>query len=386
LPDTPAGQQLAGWLQAFNSQRKETLVAFHERHFPYAAAVGDIGNIEREHRLSVGTGGFEVRRVEKTEGTSVAVVLKERNSPQHARVQLQVAPEPPHAISKFQIGPIPTPLDLLTPEERAARSMDAAKRRAAIESIGKQLKAHYLWADTAKQVAAGLQKKLARGEYDGLANADEFADAVGRDLLRLSRDKHVGLRFGPMPRKPDLEGKAPPGVAPSNHGLGATQRLRGNVAVLVINGFPPLFAEQKAALGERMSELADADALIVDLRNNGGGFPQTEQLVASYFFDEPILLKRMYRRDENRTFEIWSERELAGKRIGSSKPVYILTGRRTFSGGEALAYELQAHGRALVVGVGTGGGAHPAWPYPVEGGFVLRVPFARSINPVTGTN
>jgi retinol-binding protein 3 len=265
--------------------------------------------------------------------------------------------------------------------------MDATKRRAAIESIGQQLQAHYVDAETAQRVASTLQKKLARGEYDALADAGEFADTVWRDLLRLARDKHMGLHFGPMPSPPDLKGKAPPGVARSNHGFGVSQRLRGNVALLVINGFPPPFDEQKAAIGERMSELTDADALIVDLRNNGGGFPPTEVLVASYFFDdEPLLLKSIYRRDEDSTREIWTERELSGKRFGSRKPVYILTGRRTFSGGEALAYELQAHGRAVVVGEGTGGGAHPAWPYPVQGGFVLRVPFGRSIHPLTGTN
>lgn len=386
LPYTPAGRRLGGWLEAFGSQRKEALLAFHERHFPYPAASRDVGDIESEHRLSVGTGGFEVCRVETSESTRLVVLLKERNSPRHARVRLQVLPEPPHAVTQFQIGPVPTPVELLSPEERAARSMDAAKRRAAIESIGQQLRTHYVDAETAQKVAATLQKKLARGEYDALADAGEFADTVWRDLMRLARDKHMGLHFGPMPSPPDLNGKAPPRVARQNHGFGVSERLRGNVALLVINGFPPPFDEHRAAIGERLGELTDADALIVDLRNNRGGFPPTEVLVASYFFDEPVLLKSIYRRDEDDTREIWTERELPGKRFGSRKPVYILTGPRTFSGGEALAYDLQAHGRATIVGEGTGGGAHPTWPYPVQGGFVLRVPFARSINPFTGTN
>lgn len=387
LPDTPVGRQLGGWLEAFGSQEKAALLAFHERHFPYSAASRDVGDIEREHRLSVGTGGFEVRRVEQSDDTRLVVLLKERNSPQHARVELQVATEPPHAVTHFQIGPVPTPSELRSAEERAARSMDAAKRRAAIESVGQQLRAHYVDAETAQRVASTLQEKLARGEYDSLADAVQFADTVWRDLMRLARDKHMGLHFGPMPSPPDLNGKAPPGVARNNHGFGVSQRLSGNVALLVINGFPPPFDEQKVAIGERMSELTDADAVIVDLRNNRGGFPPTEALVASYFFDDaPLLLKSIYRRDENSTRDIWTEPLLAGKRFGSRKPVYILTGRRTFSGGEALAYGLQAHGRAVVVGEGTGGGAHPSWPYPVQGGFVLRVPFARSIHPLTGTN
>jgi C-terminal processing protease CtpA/Prc len=204
--------------------------------------------------------------------------------------------------------------------------------------------------------------------------------------MRLSRDRHMGMRFGPMPKKPDLQGEAPPDVARMGYGFGPSQRLPGNVAVLVINGFPPLFEAQKAAIAERMSEVADAAALIVDLRANNGGFPPTEVHVASYFFDQPLLLKQIYRRDEGRTIDIWTDRELPGKRFGSGKPVYVLTGEHTFSGGEALAYELQAHGRAQVVGVNTKGGAHATFPYPVEGGFVLRVPSVRGTNPVTGTN
>jgi hypothetical protein len=387
LPDTPAGRQLGGWLEAFNSQQRAALLAFHQRHFPYAAASRDVADIEREHRLSQGTGGFEVRRIEQSEGTRVVALLKERNSPQHARVRLGVAPEPPHAVTKFQIGPVPTPLEVLSPEERKARTIDQAQRLATLESIVNQLNEHYVSVETAQVVSAGLQKKRARGDYDGLTDAVQFADVLGRDLQRLARDPHLALVFGPMPRPPDLAAKAPPGLARFGYGFGASQRLEGNVALLTISGFPPLFDEQKAAIGQRMSEIADADAVIVDLRANGGGFPPTEQHIASYFFDEqPIVLKQLYSRDTDRIDEIWTERELSGKRIGAHKPVYVLTGERTFSGGEALAYELQAHGRAVVVGVRTRGGAHAAWPYPVEGGFVLRVPRWRSSDPITGTN
>lgn len=363
------------------------MLAYHERHFPYAAASHDIGTIEREHGLSVGTGGFDVIRVEESESERLVVLLKERKSPQHARVRLRVAAEPPHPVSQFNIGPVPTPPELLSPDERESRTIDAAKRRAVLASIGQQLDAHYVYREAAQRVNAGLQKKLARGDYDALTDAHEFADAVARDLKRLSRDRHMGLRFGPMPQPPDLQAEAPQRVARLGYGFGPSQRLHGNVALLVINGFPPLFAEQKAAIAQRMSEVADADALIVDLRSNNGGFPPTEVHVASYFFDEqPVLLKRIYRRDADASHEIWTERELAGKRIGSRKPVYVLTGAHTFSGGEALAYDLQALGRAQVVGENTPGGAHASFPYPVEGGFVLRVPTVRGTNPITGTN
>jgi hypothetical protein len=387
LADTPAGRQLEGWLQAFNSGQRQALLDYHQRHFPYAAASADVGNIDSEHRLSQGTGGFDVRRIEKSESARLVVLLQERNSPQHARVTLRVSPEPPHAVTSFRIGPVPTPPELLAPAEREARTLDAAKRRAALASIGQQLEAHYVYPEIAPLVNAGLQKKQARGDYDSLTDAVDFADAVTRDLWRLARDKHLSLRFGPLPPEPDFTGSAPSWLARIGYGFGAIERLHGNVALLVLNGFPPLFEEQEAAIDERMSQIADADAVIVDLRGNGGGFPPTVRHVASYFFDPPrVHLVSIYRRDTDQTNELWTVPELRGRRFGSRKPVFVLTGPRTFSGGEGLAYELQAQGRAVVVGEGTGGGAHPCGPYPVEGGFVLVVPWGRAINPITGTN
>jgi C-terminal processing protease CtpA/Prc len=68
------------------------------------------------------------------------------------------------------------------------------------------------------------------------------------------------------------------------------------------------------------------------------------------------------------------------------KPVYVLTSSRTFSGGEELAYDLQALHRAQVVGETTGGGAHPVAPYEVGDQFTIMVPAGRPINPITKTN
>ena len=68
------------------------------------------------------------------------------------------------------------------------------------------------------------------------------------------------------------------------------------------------------------------------------------------------------------------------------RPVYVLTSSRTFSGGEDFCYTLQALGRAQMIGETTGGGAHPTRPFPISAAVHIGIPFARSINPVTGTN
>ena len=75
-----------------------------------------------------------------------------------------------------------------------------------------------------------------------------------------------------------------------------------------------------------------------------------------------------------------------GRRFGSSKPLYILTSRRTFSAAEAFAYNLQALGRATIVGEVTGGGAHPFEYRRVHPHFAVDLPEGKSVNPITGTN
>src|SRR5688572_2512614 len=85
---TPAAQQLASWLAAFNSADRATILAYHERHFPYSAASRDVADIDSELGLSGATGGFDLRKTEQLTATTLTAYLKERRRMQFARVQL----------------------------------------------------------------------------------------------------------------------------------------------------------------------------------------------------------------------------------------------------------------------------------------------------------
>jgi C-terminal processing protease CtpA/Prc len=140
------------------------------------------------------------------------------------------------------------------------------------------------------------------------------------------------------------------------------------------------------AAAAAMNFLANTEALIIDLRRNGGGGPHGVALLCSYFFDEkPVHLNSLYWRKRDRTEEFWTRKELAGKRY-LGKDVYLLTSRRTFSAAEEFAYDLQSRKRATVVGETTGGGAHPGGARPIHEHFVMFVPMGRAINPITRTN
>jgi C-terminal processing protease CtpA/Prc len=108
--------------------------------------------------------------------------------------------------------------------------------------------------------------------------------------------------------------------------------------------------------------------------------------VLSYLFDEPTHVNDIYERPGNKTQQWWTMPHVPGLRYGGAKPVYVLTSKNTFSGGEELAYDLQTLKRATLVGETTGGGAHPVQPYKVSEHFAIGVPYARAVNPITGTN
>jgi C-terminal processing protease CtpA/Prc len=135
-----------------------------------------------------------------------------------------------------------------------------------------------------------------------------------------------------------------------------------------------------------MAFLAGSDAVIIDLRNNGGGSPSMIQLISSYFFDEPVHLNSFYIRDEDKTKQFWSHAYVEGDRM-TDTDLYVLTSGRTFSAAEEFTYNMKNLERATIVGETTGGGAHPVRfvGFP-DLKVSLSLPFGRAINPISGTN
>lgn len=387
--ETPAAGQFAAWLAAFNTGDRSALVAYHQDCFPYDVASEDVAGIDREFGLRKHTGGFVLKKSESRTPSSIVSVLKEKGSDQFARATMEVEATEPHRVIRFEIHPIPTPDEFLALAELQAREIDDAKRRRVIDRIATELEAHYIAADVAGLMVARVRDRLARGDYTEIRRAEAFAEVLTHDLREICSDRHLTVAFRRrlQPPKPSRE-QCLAWVRANNFGFGSVERRPGNVAHVVIHGFPPLEGdEEREGIANLMSPIADADALLIDLRTNDGGDPATVALVASYVFDEvPVHLNDMFRRDSGVTEQSWTVRDLRGKRFGSEKPVYVLTSRQTFSGGEEFAYDLQALRRATIVGERTGGGAHPATTYDVGDRFQISVPWGRPINPVTKTN
>ena len=149
--------------------------------------------------------------------------------------------------------------------------------------------------------------------------------------------------------------------------------------------FLPLISYPTPTAVAAMNFLAHADAIIIDLRENGGGDPKMIALVSTYLFSKPTHLNDLWERKSNTTQQYWTLPYVPGDRL-DGKPAYVLTSKRTFSGAEEFSYNLKNLKRATIVGETTGGGAHPVRGQRIDDHFIIGVPFARAINPISKTN
>ncbi|MEU9802960.1 S41 family peptidase [Streptomyces sp. NPDC051000] len=248
---------------------------------------------------------------------------------------------------------------------------------------------HYVFPEIAEQLAGLLQRRLAEGAYD-VDGAEELARLVTADLQSANSDRHLRLKHHADPVSPK-EGAASLDAMrrdfdTSLGGAPRVQLLDGGVAVVELA--PMLFPLEWAAepLGAALTLASRAQALIIDLRTNRGGDPDSVAFVCSHLLDERTHLNTMHWRDGDRSEQSWSLPHVPGARFGDSKPLYVLTSDSTFSAAEELAYDLQQLGRAVVVGERTRGGAHPCKGWTVHPHLEATVPMGRAINPVSGTN
>ncbi|MEV4291204.1 S41 family peptidase [Nonomuraea bangladeshensis] len=258
-----------------------------------------------------------------------------------------------------------------------------------INETARLLTEHYVFPETAEQLADLLRRRLAEGAYDA-GTAEELARLVTADLQSVNGDKHLRLKHHADPVSPEQGAATLESIRRDfDTSLGGAPRvelLDGGVAVVELA--PMLFPLEWAAepLSAALTLASRAQALIVDLRNNRGGDPNTVAFVCSYLLDERTHLNTMYWRSGERSEQSWSLPHVPGARFGGSKPLYVLSSDSTFSAAEELAYDLQQLGRAVIVGEPTRGGAHPCKGWTVHPHLEVTVPTGRAINPVSGTN
>lgn len=272
--------------------------------------------------------------------------------------------------------------------------VDAATSAAVVQSLAHELRARYVFPDVADAVAKALAAKQAHGGYASATTSTALADALTADLRATGKDAHFRVRYAPgfqAPPADDAKPLSPAAVVEAQHeaaqqayGISRVQRLPGNIGYLDLRGFGPT-EFVAGAFESAISLLSGADALIIDLRQNGGGEPQSVTELISHFYaeGESRHLNDLYFRADNTTRAFWTNPAAKTRYTG---PIWLLTSHDTFSGGEEFAYDLQTQKRATLVGDTTGGGANPGDRVKLAQGYVAFIPTGRAINPITMTN
>jgi len=276
-------------------------------------------------------------------------------------------------------------------------ALDAKTRVEVVQKIGELLVKLYIFPDKAKDMQALLAKKLQAGEYDKLADVQALARTLTTDLQGVSRDKHIRVNYNPeaVKRIRALESQSPAdrekerqraveAERQRNFGFEKVEILDGNIGYLDLRGFSGNREAGETAVAA-MNFLANAGAVIIDLRRNGGGDPAMIQLISSYFLRDQTHLNSFENRGEDTLQQSWSLPFVPGRTM-FDKDLYILTSQRTFSAAEEFTYNLKNLKRATIVGETTGGGAHPGGSRIVNDGFLVWIPTGRAVNPITKTN
>ena len=277
----------------------------------------------------------------------------------------------------------------------ALPSIDAAQRAAIVDSVTTTLSNVYVFEDVAREMENHVRGQLKRGQYDDMETLAEFTRALTEDLRSISNDRHLSVAFlDPASMAEALQEEEDAEVSRTrqlerlrrdNFMFREVKLLEGNVGYLRLDAFVGAELSGPTATAA-MNFLGNCDALIIDLRQNGGGDPSLIQYLTAYLLDESTHLNSFENRREASIHQFWTAPYVPGPKL-ADVPVFVLTSQRTFSGAEEFTYNLKSLERATIVGETSGGGAHPVQPHHFPSlGVQMYVPYARALNPITGTN
>jgi len=261
--------------------------------------------------------------------------------------------------------------------------LDSAGRRRIIQAAAENLKKDYLEPAAGQKMADALAAHEKAGEYDAVTEGAAFAGLLTKQLQETSDDPHVDVVYSgsPLPERPP--GTTPEGQAryrkameQENCTFRSVEIRAHNVGYFKLDAFPDAAVCQDKATAA-MAKLNGADALIFDLRDNRGGYPNMVALIFAYLFDHPEYL---YHPGEKTTERSWTRSPVEGNRL-ADKPVYVLTSGRTASGAEQFSYNVKMLKRGVLVGETTRGVAHAAVFRRIDGHFGMGIPEQRGINP-----
>lgn len=275
------------------------------------------------------------------------------------------------------------------------QALSSAELSELLDTLATSIEDNYVEPDLAKQISTELKNLEQNPDIRNAPSPDALAGTLTEFLK--AYDGHFNIfwldpaRQAPLSEESDTEREVRQqqqraAARRQNYGFRELRILEGNIGYLNLNQFSNANNPEAAQAGiAAMNFLASSDAVIIDLRQNGGGDPNMVQLLSSYLFDQPTYLNALYYRPTDETQQYWTYASVPGRRFPDT-PVYVLISGRTGSAAEEFAYNLKTRERATLVGETTAGGANPGGVFPIMDGFNAFISTGKAINPVTNTN
>jgi len=281
----------------------------------------------------------------------------------------------------------------------AQDAIDAAERDAAVDALAQVIEDEFFDAQRAATIASGMRTAEDEGAFDDAATAQALAEALTAHLHE--QDRHFSVRYiGPEAAAAQLAREASEDsgardaanaeqvaqLARRNFAFDGVEILPGNIGYIEMRGFAPIDPAEPTARAA-LEFVAHTDAVIFDLRRNGGGDPTMVQYLTSHFLEPggETLINTFVSRDYEYPNQMWSlPSHPAGHR--PDVPIYVLISGDTASAGEGFSYHLQAMQRAILVGETTYGAGNPGGVHIVSEGYGVFVSTGSARNPITGTN
>jgi hypothetical protein len=277
----------------------------------------------------------------------------------------------------------------------AVAPLTAAQRADAVAAIIAAVETRYVFPERVAAIRDRLNEGLSSGRYD-TADRGVFTERLTNDLREASEDRHMYLNNDPAQYaaaittqgevfdNPELQAIWAAAARRSNNGLTDMRILPGNVRYLRISQFHWVQDRTGQAYDDAMRFLRDGDAVIIDLRGNGGGDHAAVRYLLSHFMKPDQLDITFLEAGEVPVQSRTLDHLPAGRLVG--KPLYVLTSRQVGSAAEAFAYDVQQFRLGKLVGGVTGGAANNNTFVPIAPGFMLSVSYGRPVHPVSGTN
>lgn len=266
----------------------------------------------------------------------------------------------------------------------------------ALDAMVARLKASYVFPDRVPVIVAALEKSRLAGRYAGIS-ATTFAQRVTEDMSDAAHDGHLYVQFDPA-RFEAMKGEktAAAGGGASldayyraealrdNNGLTDLRILPGNVRYLRVRAFQWIDDRTGLAYDDAMRFLSQGDAIVLDLRGNGGGSHAAVRYLLSHFLDPGTLLMTFMETgvqpEQSRALDHLPAGRLKGK------PLFVLIDGRVASAGEDFAYAVQQFRLGELIGEKTVGAANNNRLFAIDPGFVLSVSYGRPEQAVSHTN